>query len=142
MELYKETCRQSKNIPHNDPLSAQLFFENNFKPFVSLSQVSLATGYYEPSLQGSLKRTEEFRHPVYGVPDDLVKPYFTREEINSDALALQKPICYVNNDIDLFFLHVQGSGCVHLADDSMLYLGYADNNGHPYVSIGKVLSPL
>lgn len=137
IDLYKETCSRLKNMSYYDSIGARLFFENNFTPFVSLSSKSLATGYYEPLLHGSLEKTQEFRYPVYSVPTDLVKPYFTREEINSDALGLQKPICYVDNNIDLFFLHVQGSGCIGLEDGSMLYLGYADYNGHSYVSIGK-----
>lgn len=136
-DLHKENCAKAKSISHNDPVFSKQFFEKNFTPFVSLSKSSLATGYYEPTLQGSLEKTEEFLYPVYGVPSDLVKPYFTRKEISSDALTSQKPICYVNDYIDLFFLHVQGSGCVMLNDDSTLYLGYADQNGHAYVSIGK-----
>ncbi len=39
----------------------------------------------------------------------------------------------------MFFLQVQGSGRVRLTNGEMLYVGYADQNGHPYVSIGREL---
>ncbi len=161
-ELYKVSCEKAHILFAHKAKAVKAFFEKNFTPFVSLSSKSLATGYYEPFLEGSLEKTDEFSYPVYGVPQDLlhidlpkaykerlrhpirgrmvkdnVKPYFTRKQINSNALGSQVPICYVNDNVDLFFLHVQGSGCVKLEDDSLLYLGYADQNGHAYVSIGK-----
>jgi len=161
-ELYKRSCENSKRFINKDGHSAKEFFQTNFTPFVSLSTSSLATGYFEPKIEGSLEKKDEFVYPLYGVPSDLlkielskrykkqlkhplrgrlvdgsVKPYFTREEINDNALASQEPICYVKDKIDLFFLQVQGSGSVQLDDNSILYVGYADQNGYPYVSIGK-----
>src|SRR5665648_1302011 len=41
--------------------------------------------------------------------------------------------------IALFYMQVQGSGLVHLADGSGGRLTYAGKNGYPYTSIGKVL---
>jgi membrane-bound lytic murein transglycosylase A len=48
-------------------------------------------------------------------------------------------ILWVNSLVDVFFLHVQGSGRVQLTDGSTAAVGYANQNGHPYQSIGKVL---
>ncbi len=45
----------------------------------------------------------------------------------------------MNSPVDLFFLHVQGSGLVELADGSIVAVGYAEQNGHPYQSVGRVL---
>lgn len=155
-ELFKSVCEKSKET--EDP---KRFFEENFTPFISLSQDSLATGYFEPTLEGSLVQNSDYPYPVYGKPADLVKveiipsykkyisrplrgrfvngkiePYYSREEINNNVLQ-EEPLCYVKDKVDLFFLQVQGSGRVVFDDNTTLCLGYADQNGHPYVSIGK-----
>ncbi|PHR58967.1 MAG: peptidoglycan N-acetylmuramoylhydrolase [Arcobacter sp.] len=161
-KLYKLTCSKAKEIRVDDETQAKKFFEENFTPFVSLAKRSLATGYFEPLLQGSLQQSEAFPYPLYGIPDNLlrvelsktykqrlshplrgrlvgrkIKPYYTREEISNNALEELKPICFVNDKVDLFFLQVQGSGCIELEDKSILNVGYGDQNGYPYVSIGK-----
>jgi membrane-bound lytic murein transglycosylase A len=46
---------------------------------------------------------------------------------------------WAENAVDLFFLHVQGSGQVELPDGERARVGYADQNGHPYASIGRWL---
>ena len=124
------------------------------------------TGYYEPILKGSLSRSEKARYPVLGVPDDLltvdfgdlypelkklrlrgrvegnkVVPYFPRAEIRKrEAGALSaKTLAWVEDAVELFFLHIQGSGRIALADGSQLRVGFADQNGHPYQSIGRLL---
>lgn len=155
--LFAKICAKSENIG-----GAREFFEGNFTPFVSLSASSLATGYYEPTLEGSYTKSEEYPYAVYGVPDDLVRlelideykpfirrplrgrfvdekivPYFSRQEISENALSTEEPLCYVSDKIDLFFLQVQGSGKIELDDNTSLYLGYGDQNGYPYESIGK-----
>lgn len=38
-----------------------------------------------------------------------------------------------------FFLHIQGSGRIQLENGEIIKVGYADQNGHPYVSIGSLL---
>jgi len=162
MELFKISCEKAKNIFPADNETAQSFFENNFTVFASLSERSLATGYFEPLLQGSLEKSEKYPYPLYGVPSDLlrvelsdnyakrlkhplrgrlvrgiVKPYYTRQEINEQGLQAEEPICYVDDKVELFFLQVQGSGCIELEDSSQIFVGYGDQNGYPYVSIGK-----
>ncbi|HYH42574.1 MAG TPA: MltA domain-containing protein, partial [Burkholderiales bacterium] len=125
----------------------------------------LITGYYEPLLRGSRKPSERYRHPVYGVPDDLVVvdlsevypelknmrlrgrlegrrlvPYPDRAQIESGQAAPRgKEIAWVDDAIDLFFLQIQGSGRIVLDTGETLRVGYADQNGRPYRSIGRVL---
>jgi membrane-bound lytic murein transglycosylase A len=130
------------------------------------SPEGMVTGYYEPLLKGDRVRTERARHPLYAVPDDLIAvdlasvypelkdlrlrgrlvgnklaPYSTRREIEAPAGNGQgfKPIAWAEDPVDLFFLHIQGSGRIELPDGSHLRVGYADHNGHPYQSIGKLL---
>ena len=48
-------------------------------------------------------------------------------------------IVWIDSLVDIFFLHIQGSGIVQLEDGSRIYVGYADQNGLPFRSIGKYL---
>jgi membrane-bound lytic murein transglycosylase A len=126
----------------------------------------LITGYYEPLLHGSRERTERYRYPLYAPPPDLVAielgsrfpsldgervrgrytprgqvvPYYTRAEIEGpDKPLAGQELVWVDDPVDRFFLHIQGSGRVRLPDGEVMALDYADQNGHRYVSIGKVL---
>lgn len=122
----------------------------------------LFTGYHEPTLHGSRVRTERFRYPIYRRPDDLVElapaasgggkqfgrssngqivPYFSRAEIDGDGVlnGKQYELFWVDDQVSLFLLHVQGSGQVLLPNGSRVRLGYIASNGRPYTSIGKVL---
>ena len=126
----------------------------------------LVTGYYEPLIKGSRTQTARARFPIYGVPDDLITvdlasvypelknlrlrgklvgnklvPYATRSEIDngSNFASKAKVLAWAEDAVELFFLQIQGSGRVEFPDGSFLRLGYADQNGHPYKSIGKLL---
>ena len=123
------------------------------------------TGYYEPLLDGSFIPTDKFPEPVYETPDDLIEvdlgrfsekwknekivgrlddnklvPYDSREEIvyYNTLKERAKPIAYVN-EIELFFLQIQGSGLIRLSDGRIKRVNYAQKNGHPYTAIGRVL---
>lgn len=123
------------------------------------------TGYYEPLLEGSRKRDRRYAFPVYGVPDNLltvelgdlfpelkgkrvrgrvegnkVVPYWTRGEIEAQGRRLPaRTLAWVDDAIELFFLQIQGSGRIRLPDGSLMRVNYADQNGHPYRSIGRLL---
>lgn len=126
----------------------------------------LITGYYEPTLYGSYQADERFHYPLYKQPDDMlivklddrfpqlkgkrvrgrikgnqVIPYYERSEIDDPERAplSGQEILWVDDSDSAFFLHIQGSGRVQLPDGSMVGVGYANQNGHPYVAIGKKL---
>jgi len=162
-------CGRAQKLkqPNNDTL--RNFFEEDFIPYQVFnpdgSTEGLITGYYEPKLYGSRITTDRFRYPVYGVPDNLltielsetysqlkgmrlrgrrqgnkIVPYYDRGDINSGNASLKgRELFWVDNEIELFFLHIQGSGRIELPDGSLVKIGYADQNGHPYVSIGRKL---
>lgn len=126
----------------------------------------LFTGYYQPVIEGSLTPTERFRYPIYRKPDDLItaelirlrpKPtaerivgravgeqftsYYSRREIDAAGSLHGRglEIAWVEDPIDVFFLHIQGSGLIRLPDGRQLTVGYAAQNGWPYRSIGRLL---
>lgn len=145
------------------------FFEQNFDPWQATNAdgttTGLVTGYYEPLIKGSRSRSARYRWPVYGVPQDMltielgavypelknlrlrgrlegnrVVPYWTRGELGRMAETLPAPVLlWAEDPVDLFFLQIQGSGQVELPDGARIRIGYADQNGHPYQSIGRWL---
>jgi len=169
-EQWQGVCLLAKSKGDLSDAEAREFFESTFdvRPVYAEGGVTegLITGYYEPLLKGSWERSEEFRYPLYGVPKDLlivdlggiypqlknmrlrgkldgnrVVPYYDRAQLDYDQDLLQgTEILWVNSLVDVFFLHVQGSGRVQLTDGSTTAVGYAGQNGHPYKSIGKVLT--
>ncbi|MBL8510236.1 MAG: murein transglycosylase A [Betaproteobacteria bacterium] len=155
-------------VPTNMMMASQ-FFQDNFEPYRVInadeSETGLVTGYYEPLLRGSRTRTEVFRYPLYGPPPDLITvdlgelypdlknrrlrgrvvgdklvPYFDRSVIDSPSPPLQgTEIAWVDDPVESFFLQIQGSGQVQLPDGSRMRLGYANQNGHPFRSLGGAL---
>lgn len=115
------------------------------------SNNALFTGYYEPLLEGSLKRTEKYKYPLYRVPYDLIKkenkigrmkdgkfiPYYSRREIDVDRVLQGKnlELVWVADPVELFSLQIQGSGKIKLEDGTLITVGYAQNNGRPFRSI-------
>ncbi|PPD56138.1 MAG: murein transglycosylase [Methylotenera sp.] len=67
-------------------------------------------------------------------------PYMTRAEIETNPSPLAgSEIVWINDIIDVFFLQIQGSGLVNLDNGQQVHVGYADQNGHAYNSIGRLL---
>lgn len=150
------------------PAEARTFFEHNFTP-LSISDrgkdTGLITGYFEPELKGSRTQSARFSTPLYRRPPDLVTadlgqfrdefkgksitgriegnrfiPYPARAIIEQGALAGKKlEILWVDDPIETFFLHVQGSGRVILENGELVRVGYDAQNGQIYRAIGRDL---
>jgi membrane-bound lytic murein transglycosylase A len=166
---WQPVCLRANELNNPDNASLHSFFEEGFTPYQVFNpdgtSQGLITGYYEPKLYGSRTRTDRFRYPIYGVPDDLltidlsdaypqlkdlrlrgrlegnrVVPYYKRGEIENGKAPLQgHELFWVDNAVDLFFLQIQGSGRIELPDGSLVKVGYAEQNGYPYTSIGRKL---
>jgi membrane-bound lytic murein transglycosylase A len=162
-------CGTATTIPVGDEAGARRFFESTFVPYALVSSESgdtgTITGYYEPILRGSRVRDAVNRFPVFGVPDDLVVvdlgpvapdvrnlrlrgrldgrrlvPYYSRAEIEARGEGLRAPVIgWTADPVELFFLQIQGSGQLELENGERIRLAYADQNGHPYRSLGRHL---
>ncbi len=101
----------------------------------------LFTGYFEIELHGSLHRHGAYQTPIYRRPPDLGSgQHFSRAQIEDGALAGRGlALVWVDDPIDAFFLQIQGSGQVRLDDGRTIRLGYAGQNGLPYVAVGRLL---
>lgn len=155
------------NTPRNP--AAASFFRDYFEPYRVVSfdntDTGLVTGYYEPLLHGSRVAGKRFKYPIYAAPQDLITvdlaevypdlkfrrlrgrlvgnklvPYLDRSEIDSPAAPLKGlEIAFVDDAVELFFLQIQGSGQIELPDGKRIRVGYADQNGHPFRSLGGAL---
>lgn len=106
--------------------------------FYQTKKTMLVTGYYEPVLAGRLQPTATFHYPLYRVPPKN-KQGLSRQEIVQHKGLAGYELVYLASPVDSFFVHVQGSALIVLADGSRRRLHYAADNGWPYRSIGKML---
>jgi membrane-bound lytic murein transglycosylase A len=166
---WKEPCTIAQDVNVHDGKAIRDFFEAFFQPFQVFnpdgSEQGLVTGYYEPLLHGARKRGGAYQTPLYRTPDDLliidlasvypdlkgmrlrgklvgnkVLPYPSRAELMQSNALSGKELLWVDDSIEAFFLQVQGSGRVQLADTKeTVRVAYADQNGYPYKSIGRYL---
>lgn len=158
-----------ENTVDESPAEIKAYLEQHYLPHrvfgAKGATEGLITGYYEPLLHGSMTPDQDYRWPLYSRPSDLVTldlaerypelegrrvrgrldgrrvvPYWTRAEIDGTEKPLAgSELLWVDDAVDAFFLHVQGSGVVELADGERVAVGYSDQNGHAYRSIGRVL---
>jgi membrane-bound lytic murein transglycosylase A len=164
-EEWRAACVALAQVSDTD---ARQYFERWFQPNRVTDRGDpdgLITGYYEPELHGSRTRSARYRVPLYRLPDDLVSvdlgqfrpslkgeriagrvekghlvPYASRAEIDRGALAGRAlETVWVDDPVDAFVLHIQGSGRIVLDDGSVLRVGYAGTNGRTYTAIGREL---
>ena len=158
---------QTANKPNSEAVLTYLkqYFSVYKATNVDGTENGLITGYYEPVLKGSRIKSAKYSNPIYQAPNDLITveldslfpelkfkrvrgrlignklvPYFNRAEIESEVSPLQgRELIYIDDIIDVFYLQVQGSGLVKLENGEQVHVGYADQNGHTYNSIGRLL---
>lgn len=161
-KLYGELCTEVDTIS-----DAKSFLTDSFTPYIITNkedtQKGLLTGYYEPELHASLKHHGKYQYPLYETPKDLIVvdlssiypalknyrlrgrvvnnklvPYDTRAQSKRKSVNAEI-ICYCDSQVDKFFLEIQGSGRVTLDNNSTMYVGYDNQNGHKYRAIGRYL---
>src|SRR5581483_11050998 len=166
---WRAACAAAEQADRSTPDAARRFLETNFAPYSVVnpdgSVEGQITGYYEALLRGSRTPSATYRFPLYAPPDDMltvdlgelypdlkpmrlrgrldgrrVVPYFSRADIESGKATLNgRALLWTDDLVDLFFLHIQGSGKVLLDTGEVVRVSYADQNGHPYKSIGRLL---
>ncbi len=168
-DAWKAACEQARKVDPADGAAIGRFFEAAFTPWQVVNAdgttEGMITGYYEPLLRGSRKPSAVYRYPLYGPPEDLlivdlaelypelkplrlrgrldgrrVVPYYTRGDIEAGRAQVSgRELLFTDDPVELFFLQIQGSGRVQLDTGEIVRVSYADQNGHPYRSVGRVL---
>lgn len=158
-------------------LRARKFFEQNFQPmnFISGNRANdgagntaskgFVTAYFEPEVEASRVKTEEFSYPLYNKPKDLVrldpdnKPanldpslewarktdagfeeFYDRGQIDNGALEGEGlELFWLRSVVEGFYIHIQGSARLLFSDGTSARVSYAGKTGHPYTSIGRIM---
>lgn len=166
---WKSVCETAKMLAQVNDQTIRAYFQRHFQAYLATNaeghETGLITGYYEPVLRGSRIKSSQFPYPLYRQPADLVSvemgelfpdlkfkrvrgklvgdklvPYYKRSEIESNPSPLTgEELVWVDDIIELFFLQIQGSGMIQLDAGNSMHVGYANQNGHAYQSIGKIL---
>jgi membrane-bound lytic murein transglycosylase A len=166
---WRPACDAARRLPAADDAATLAWLQNHFTPyrvaFPDGRERGLVTGYYEPVIAGSRTRSAAYTVPILAPPDDLlvvdlgalhpeladrrvrgrldgrrVVPYWSRAEIEAGKAPLAgKALAFVADPVDAFFLQIQGSGRIVLPDGAVMRVGYADQNGHPYTPVARVL---
>jgi len=156
-------CSVAANWPAGD---AAGFFDRYFETARIGDGKAFVTGYFEPEIAGVRTRQPGYDVPVYAMPPDLVRaragdaeplangqmpvgrydetgrfvPYWDRGAIRGGALTGRGlEIAWAADEIEFFFLQVQGSGRLRAPDGTIMRIGYAGQNGQPYTGIGGVM---
>jgi membrane-bound lytic murein transglycosylase A len=168
-QQWARVCSEALLLPAGDEQAARQFFEEFFSPWQLInedgSENGTITGYYVPELEGRRTPDALYQYPLYRQPDDLLRvdlseiypelagmrlrgriegqrvvPYFDRGQIDgADTPLAGNELFWVADPVELFFLHIQGSGRILLPGGEKVMISYADQNGHPYRSIGTLL---
>jgi membrane-bound lytic murein transglycosylase A len=165
---WRSACAAAAAVRPGDDGAARAFFETYFRPFAAADggeRSGLFTGYYEALLQGSRKPSARYHVPLYRRPPELVTvelgkfredwhgkhisgrvdggtlvPLPDRAAIEKGAFAHRGlELVWVDSPVDAFFLEIQGSGRVRLAEGGEMRVGYTADNGHTYTAIGREL---
>jgi membrane-bound lytic murein transglycosylase A len=145
---WRGACTGAVFIKPGDDDAAHRFFTANFVPVLVQDnadnldpQLGLFTGYYEVQIDGSLHRHGRYQIPLYRRPaNPMVTTRYARADIAAGASqGLSLAVLWLAHPTDAYLLSMQGSGVVRLDDGNTLRIGYAGQNGHPYVPIAQSL---
>jgi membrane-bound lytic murein transglycosylase A len=155
-------CQAAMTLTVNDATGLRRFYEARFQPY-RVQAAGMFTGYYEPEVKGAMSPGNGFTVPLLARPSNLIQrtssvhqpgaapvvgrlaggtmvPYWTRSEIEAGAMGeAARPLLWLRDPVDLFFLQIQGAGRVRLPDGTVVRVGYDGKNGRAYTPIGQVL---
>ena len=141
---WQPICIDARKLPLSNEDAVRHFFENAFIPYKvsgNKGEKGLFTGYYEVDLHGSLTKRDRYTQPLYRYQEGHTS--YSRTQIDRGILAGKGlELVYVDDPVKAFFLHIQGSGRVMLEDGRIIRVGYAGQNGFPYVAIGRYLEDI
>lgn len=164
---WRAPCAALSSVEPGNDSSMRAYLETWFRPYLASDrgeESGLFTGYYETELRGALTHGGPYQTPLLRAPDDLIKvdpsempgdwpenvtaarrvdgalqPYPVRGAIEDAPADPEDVLLWIDDPVDAFFLHVQGSGRVALPDGSTVRVGFAGANGHPFYAIGRAL---
>ena len=113
------------------------------KQFAVDSPTGLITGYFEPTLKGSMTKQGPYQTPLHRFPEswqfnpNIVRPP-RKDLLNSNTLHGQE-IVWVEDPVAAAMMQIQGSGRILLENQQILRLSFAGTNQQTYQSIAQWL---
>ena len=123
-----DTCMYSF---HNTLINQFHIYEPSVNP-VDRSNPTHFTGYYTPTILGSMRRTSRFRYPVYSTPREYRLRTLTRYQIDFQHLLAghSYELFYTDDLFTIYNTQIQGSGRVRFVDGNRdVYIAFNKNNG-------------
>jgi membrane-bound lytic murein transglycosylase A len=130
---WQPACKAFEQVDQSSPSAVRSFFETMFRPWLATqggrTTEGLFTGYYQATLHGSRVRTEKYNVPLHLSQPDRAN--YTRRQIlegnwpHNDAKDV---LVWVDDPVDAYFLHVQGSGEVLFEDGTSMFVKYDGDN--------------
>ena len=165
---WRPACAALDDLAEGDGAGLREVLDAYFTPVALTTpegETGLFTGYYEATLKAARTRGGAYQYPLYAPPKDLVTldlgrfdpaldgkrivgrvagddfvPYHPRAAIAEGALdGRAKVLLWADDPVDVFFLHVQGSGMAELPGGETQRIGYAASNGRPFTAVGRAL---
>ena len=139
---WQKFCRGLHAYKFSSNSKVRSYLEDNLQPYAVTSygaDTGKITGYYEAELTGTRTKKHDDQVPVYGVPRGYKNgdKLETREDIE-DTPNYAKIIAWADDPVELFILHIQGSGRMQTPDGE-IKLGYAGNNGRTFKHLSQIL---
>jgi membrane-bound lytic murein transglycosylase A len=167
-DAFAEAYAAARSAAPSGPADAHAFFESHFTPVQIVPETGFVTGFYEPEADASPVRTERFTVPLLARPADLVdvddanRPdgfdpylafgrrtptgiveYFDRSAIERGALSGSGlEIAWLEDKVDVFFIHVQGAARLGMTDGTQRRVSYAAKSGQRFTGPGRILVEL
>ncbi len=151
LRVFQKDCQKSAKNPNlsyvcsksHNYTDGETYFKTYFTPYklykTNGQKDGTLTGYYEPILKGSLRKTKKYRYPVLKVPKNKKIKKLSRAKLNKIKHKAENILFYTDNRVDPFFMEIQGSGKVKLTNGTILNVAYASQNGKKFYPIGKKL---
>ncbi|MEZ6193420.1 MAG: MltA domain-containing protein [Phycisphaerales bacterium] len=112
------------------------------------SGIVFFTGYYSPVFKASRTQAPGYEFPLYRRPGSLTTDpvsgavtgtFPPRAQIETSGMLVGTELVWLQSRLDAYIVQVNGSAKLEMTDGSIMYVGYAGNNGYEYTSIGREL---
>ena len=140
---WKKFCAGLGEYKYASSRKLRAYLEKELTPYQVTSygsETGRITGYYESELTGTRHHQNGTQVPIYGAPSDYAKDktYPKRSDIEEDGLNAPI-IAWADDPVDLFLMHVQGSGRMETPDGE-IHFGFAGSNNRSFTGIGQILA--
>ena len=140
---WKKFCSGIGEYKYAPSRKLRAYLEKELTPYQVISygnKTGRITGYYESELTGTRYHQNGTQVPIYGAPADYVKGKTYPKRADIEKNGLDAPIiAWANDPVDLFLMHVQGSGRMETPNGE-IHLGFAGSNNRSFTGIGQILA--